>query len=136
MSLFFLKFFPGPKFFCLRFFFFKFFSNPKFFPDPKFFSKPKFFWDQKFLGTQHFFETQKFQTQNFSDPKWISMKTIFGGIKQSFCSWGFQNCPAQKFYLNWSLTLKTKSCFLLNCSLKPWTYQHNRVWLPVWYALQ
>ena len=28
---------------------------------------------------------------------------IFGGIKQSFCI-------VQTFYLNWSLTLKTKSC--------------------------
>ena len=35
---------------------------------------------------------------------------IFGGIKQSFWTWGFLNFPAQRFYLNWSLTLKTKSC--------------------------
>ena len=31
---------------------------------------------------------------------------IFGGIKRTR---GFLNCLAQRFYLNWSLTLKTKS---------------------------
>ena len=38
------------------------------------------------------------------------MKMMFGGIKQSFWIWGFLNCPALRFCLNWSLTLKTKSC--------------------------
>ena len=51
---------------------------------------------------------KKFQTQNFSNQKLTSMKMIFGGIKQSFWTWGFLNCIAQRFYLNWSLTLKTK----------------------------
>ena len=37
---------------------------------------------------------------------------IFGGIKQSFWTLGFLNCLVQNFYLNWSLTLKTKSCFV------------------------
>ena len=50
-----------------------------------------------------------FQTQNVSDPKGTSMKVIFGGIKRPR---GFLNCLAQRLYLNWSLTLKTKSCLL------------------------
>ena len=35
---------------------------------------------------------------------------IFGGIKQMFWTWGCLNCLSQRFYLNWSLTLKTKFC--------------------------
>ena len=74
---------------------------------------------RKILGLKKFASEKYFQTQIFfrpkicSDPKWISMKMIFGGIKQSFWTWGFLNCPSQRFYLNWSLTLKTKSCFTL-----------------------
>ena len=37
--------------------------------------------------------------------QWTSMKMTFGGIKQSFWTWGFLSCIAQRFYLNWSLTL-------------------------------
>ena len=37
---------------------------------------------------------------------------ICGGIEQSFWAWGSLDCLVQRFYLNWSLTLKTKSCFL------------------------
>ena len=51
-----------------------------------------------------------FRPKIFSNQKWTSMKMIFGGIKQSFWTWGFLNCIAQRSYLNWSLTLKTKSC--------------------------
>ena len=83
------------------------------------FFRPKIFFRCKFvLGPKFFSEPKYFQTQIFfrpkicSDPKWISMKMIFGGIKQSFWTWGFLNCPSQRFYLNWSLTLKTKSCLL------------------------
>ena len=80
------------KFFRPKIFFrCKFFLGPKFFPEPKFF-RPKFFLRPKIC----------------SDPKWISMKMIFGGLEQRF---------EQRFYLNWSLTLKTKSCkpFVSKC---------------------
>ena len=70
------------------------------------FSGPKFFLEPKFFQT-HIFLRPKI----FSDPKWTSMKTIFWGRKQSFCTWGFWNWQGQRIYLNWSLTLKTKSCF-------------------------
>ena len=35
---------------------------------------------------------------------------------------GFINCLAQRFYLNWSLTLKTKSCFVYFLTKLFWTY--------------
>ena len=101
----------GPKIFCGP----KIDFGPKILWTQHIFGDPKFFWTQtfldlKFFWSQNFFWIQIFQTQNFSDPKWTSTKIIFGGIKQSFWTWGFPNCLAQRFYLNWSLTLKTKSC--------------------------
>ena len=53
---------------------------------------------------------KNFRPKFFSYQKWTSMKIIFGGIKRSFWTWGFLNCLAQRFYLYWSLILKTKSC--------------------------
>ena len=74
---------------CLQIFLGIFSQNQKFF-------RPKFFFRPKIL----------------SDPKWTSMKMIFWGMKQNFWTWCFLNSLAQRFYLNWSLTLKTKSCLI------------------------
>ena len=41
---------------------------------------------------------------------------IFGGRKQNFWSCSFLNWQGQRFYFEWSLTLKTKSCFLIICN--------------------
>ena len=38
---------------------------------------------------------------------------MFGGRKQNVWTWGCLNWQGQRFYFNWSLTLKTKSCFCL-----------------------
>ena len=92
-----------PKvFFPKKLFQTQFFFQTKIFVGPKFFFGPKILLDPKFCWTQNFFGRKI-----FSDPKLILMKMIFGGIKQSFRTWCFLNCPAQRFYLNWSLTLKT-----------------------------
>ena len=93
----------------------KFFWDPTYFQYNKFVG-PKNFQTRSLLCPKFFSEPKFFQTQIFfrpkicSDLKWISMKMIFGGIKQRFWTSGFLNCPSQRFYLNWSLTLKTKSC--------------------------
>ena len=97
----------------------------------------KNFWTQNFFRPNFFlcpifFRTQiLFQAQIFSDPKIFSdqklflhsflfrPKTMFGGRKQSFWSLSFLNW--QRFYLNKSLTLKTKSCF--KCFLPA----HNKI---------
>ena len=70
-----------------------------------------------FLEPNFFFQTQNlFMFSIFSDPKiclaqnYLQWKTIFGGRKQSFRTWGFLNCQEQRFYFNWSLTQKTESC--------------------------
>ena len=61
-----------------------------------------------------------FRPKIFSNQKWTLMKMIFGGIKQSFWTWGFLKCIAQRFYLNWSLTIKTKSCIVIRgCNNSP-----------------
>ena len=84
------------------------FSHPKKFLDLKFF-RPKTFIRSIFCYAQNSSWNQNFfRPKICSDPKWISMKMIFGGIIQSFWTWGFLNCQSQRFYLNWSLTLKTK----------------------------
>ena len=62
-----------------------------------------------FLGTKIFSDQIFFRHKICCDPKRISIKMIFRGIKQSFWTWGFLNCPAQRFNLNWSFT---KSCFI------------------------
>ena len=55
-------------------------------------------------------QKKNFRPKIFFNQKWTSMKMICGGIKQSFWTWGFLNwIIRQRFYLNWSLTLKTKS---------------------------
>ena len=46
------------------------------------------------------------------------MKTISGGRTQSFWTWSFLNWQGQRFYFNWSLTQKTKSCFWRISTLK------------------
>ena len=110
------KFFQKQYFFQTQIFFDTIFFGPKKF-SPKFFSDLKFFLGPKLFSGQNFFRTQDFvwpknifRPKIFSNPKWTSMKTIFWGRKQSFCTWGFRNWQGQRFYLNWSLTLKTKSC--------------------------
>ena len=106
--------FFGPNFFLVP----KFFSNPKFFQTPNFFL-PTFFQDQNFFLTRNnfwFLEPFFFRSKIFSEPKWTSVRTMLGGRKQSFQTLSFLNWQGQRFYLNWSLTLKTKSCsnMLLN----------------------
>ena len=98
----------GPKNICL----WKLFLDQTFFPSKIFLGLRIFFWC-KFFEAQNFSRNQHFSRPKIcSDPKWISMKMIFGGIKQRFWTWGFLNCSSQRFYLKWSLTLKTKSCFI------------------------
>ena len=101
----------------------KILSDPKNFQNQYFF-QTQIFLTQNFFGRNFFFRPKNFFHQNFfrskicrpkifSNTKWTSMKTIFWGRKQSFCTWGFRNWHGQRFYLNWSLTLKTKSCIIL-----------------------
>ena len=112
----------GPKFFQIKHFFFtqKFFQiqsffGPKILFRPNIVFRPNIFSDTKFFFHPKFFSDPTF----FWDPKSTLRKMIFGGIKQSFWTWAFLNCLAQSFYLNWSLTLKTKSCWdlLLKCGM-------------------
>ena len=112
-------FFQTQIFLDTKFFRTKIFRTQKkissnFFSDLNFFIAPKLFSCQNFFRTQDFVRPKKmFRPKIISNPKWTSMKTIFWGRKQSFCTWGFRNWQGQRFYLNWSLTLKTKSCFVL-----------------------
>ena len=96
-------------------FFFKqlIFFGLKILLDPKFLLEPKKFRNERFFRTR-FFSDLTF----FVDPKWTSWKMIFGGRKQSFWTWGCLNWQGQRFYFNWSLTLETKSCFVLKIYTK------------------
>ena len=85
--------------------------NLKFFSDPKSFSCPKFFWEPKFFQTQKFF-----RLFIFFRPKMNFMKDDLWREK-GFWTWGCLNWQGQRFYFNWSWTLKTKSCFFFNLQL-------------------
>ena len=50
-----------------------------------------------------------FQTHNIFWPKMNFNENDLWRIKRTT---GFLNCLAQRFYFNWSLTLKTKSCII------------------------
>ena len=54
---------------------------------------------------------KNFQTLNFFWPKMNFNENDLWRDKKSFWTWGLLNCIVQRFYLNWSLTLKTKSCY-------------------------
>ena len=84
----------------------------------------------KFLSV--FFKPNIFSPPNFvSDPEWTSMKTIFGGRKKCFWTWGFLNWQGQRFYFNWSLTIKTKSCWCLHTQSPGVSGQKKKLWLPI-----
>ena len=108
------------RFFCTQNFFrIKFFSDVKIFFRQNIFADPNFFLALKVFRTKNFFRPSIFfRLKIISDPKWASMKAVFGGRKHGFWIWGFLNWQGQRFYFNWSLTLKTKSCFVF-CSTSP-----------------
>ena len=54
---------------------------------------------------------------------------IFVEMKQRFWTWGFVNGIVERFYLNWSLTLKTKSC--INIIIIQYQKKINRTWSSV-----
>ena len=120
-----LKLFSGPKFLLVP----KFFSDPKFFRQV-FFSNPNLF-GPKFFSGPKFFLTQNDFWAHFSDSKWTSMKTIFGGRKQNFWTVSFLNWQGQRFYLNRILTLNTKSWLFIHFYLK----ERVKIWMFISSAL-
>ena len=114
-----LKFFFGPNFFLVP----KFFLNQKFFQTPNFFYL-NFFRIKNFFLPEIIFGPIFFRPNIFSDPKLTSVRTLFGGRKQSFRTLSFLNWQGQRFYLNWSLTLKTKSC----CGLFHFCCWSTHIW--------
>ena len=107
------KIFLDPKFFWTKNFFWTHnFFNPKFFLNPNFFLNQQFFWTIFFSLTQHVFQTKIFfLTQNFFWPKMNFNENDLWRNNTELLNLRLCKLPITKVYLNWSLTLKTKSCF-------------------------
>ena len=101
--------------------------HTKIFFRPKIFRTRNFFGSKSIIGIKISLKFFLYKTciswakiltepKNFSDPHFfltqneLQWKTISGGRKQSFWTWGFLNWQGQWSYFIWSLKLKTKSC--------------------------
>ena len=82
----------------------------KIFPSP-FVLTRNFYSSINFLGTKLFLNPECLSDlKQIFNPKW---KTIFGWRKLGFWTSDFLNSQWQRFYFNWTLTLKTESSTIL-----------------------